>query len=51
MTGDRIRAVHSAIFEAINDLHKSLESCPTEETAAEDPSGLKVGWQGEKLSC
>uniref|UniRef100_A0A803VPV0 Transcription termination factor 2 n=1 Tax=Ficedula albicollis TaxID=59894 RepID=A0A803VPV0_FICAL len=42
MTGDRIRAVHSATFEAINHLHKSLESCPTEETAAEDPSGLKV---------
>ncbi|NXV04078.1 TTF2 factor, partial [Cettia cetti] len=42
MTEDRIRAVHSAIFEAINHLHKSLESCPTEETAAEDPSGLKV---------
>ncbi|NXR67480.1 TTF2 factor, partial [Rhadina sibilatrix] len=42
MTEDRIRAVHSAIFEAINHLHKSLESCPTKETAAEDPSGLKV---------
>ncbi|NXA87706.1 TTF2 factor, partial [Melanocharis versteri] len=42
MTEDRIRVVHSAIFEAINHLHKSLESCPTEETAAEDPSGLKV---------
>ncbi|KAM4790714.1 transcription termination factor 2 [Cyanocitta cristata] len=42
MTEDRIRAVHRATFEAINHLHKSLESCPTEETAAEDPSGLKV---------
>ncbi|XP_026653268.2 transcription termination factor 2 isoform X2 [Zonotrichia albicollis] len=42
MTEDRIRAVHSATFEAINRLHKSLESCPTEETAAEDPAGLKV---------
>ncbi|NXT69416.1 TTF2 factor, partial [Chaetops frenatus] len=42
MTEDRIRAVHSATFEAINHLHKSLESCPAEETAAEDPSGLKV---------
>ncbi|NXU09889.1 TTF2 factor, partial [Pardalotus punctatus] len=42
MTEDLIRAVHSATFEAINHLHKSLESCPTEETAAEDPSGLKV---------
>uniref|UniRef100_A0A803UZU3 Transcription termination factor 2 n=1 Tax=Ficedula albicollis TaxID=59894 RepID=A0A803UZU3_FICAL len=38
----RALAVHSATFEAINHLHKSLESCPTEETAAEDPSGLKV---------
>ncbi|NWV80606.1 TTF2 factor, partial [Dasyornis broadbenti] len=42
MTEDRIRAVHHATFEAINHLHRSLESCPTEETAAEDPSGLKV---------
>ncbi|NXM66452.1 TTF2 factor, partial [Serilophus lunatus] len=42
MTEDRIRAVHSAICEAINQLHKSLESCPTEQTVAEDPSGLKV---------
>ncbi|XP_062371463.1 transcription termination factor 2 isoform X1 [Cinclus cinclus] len=42
MTEDRIRAVHSATFEAINHLHKSLESCPTQETTAEDPFGLKV---------
>ncbi|NXY47515.1 TTF2 factor, partial [Ceuthmochares aereus] len=42
MTEDRIRAVHSATSEAINHLHKSLESCPTEQTTAEDPSGLKV---------
>ncbi|NXQ97479.1 TTF2 factor, partial [Sagittarius serpentarius] len=42
MTEDRIRAVHNATSEAINHLHKSLESCPTEQTAAEDPSGLKV---------
>ncbi|NXD28003.1 TTF2 factor, partial [Spelaeornis formosus] len=42
MTEDRIRAVHNAIFEAVNHLHKSLETCPTEETVAEDPSGLKV---------
>ncbi|NXI51178.1 TTF2 factor, partial [Chloroceryle aenea] len=42
MTEDRIRAVHSATSEAINHLHKSLESCPAEQTAAEDPSGLKV---------
>ncbi|NWQ61932.1 TTF2 factor, partial [Neopipo cinnamomea] len=42
MTQDRIRAVHKAIYEAINQLHRSLESCPTEQTVAEDPSGLKV---------
>ncbi|XP_049680917.1 transcription termination factor 2 [Accipiter gentilis] len=42
MTEDRIRAVHSATSEAIDHLHISLESCPTEQTAAEDPSGLKV---------
>ncbi|NWS72098.1 TTF2 factor, partial [Crotophaga sulcirostris] len=42
MTEDRIRAVHSATSEAINHLHKSLESCPKEQTTAEDPSGLKV---------
>ncbi|NXK50565.1 TTF2 factor, partial [Chauna torquata] len=42
MTEDRIRAVHSATSDAINHLHNSLESCPTEQTVAEDPSGLKV---------
>ncbi|NXE05817.1 TTF2 factor, partial [Lophotis ruficrista] len=42
MTEDRIRAVRNATSEAINHLHKSLESCPTEQTVAEDPSGLKV---------
>uniref|UniRef100_A0A8D0GNJ9 Transcription termination factor 2 n=1 Tax=Sphenodon punctatus TaxID=8508 RepID=A0A8D0GNJ9_SPHPU len=42
MTEDRLWAVHSATSDAINQLHKSLESCPTEETAAEDPPGLKV---------
>uniref|UniRef100_A0A8C3M4V8 Transcription termination factor 2 n=1 Tax=Chrysolophus pictus TaxID=9089 RepID=A0A8C3M4V8_CHRPC len=42
MTEDRIRAVHSATSDAINHLHKSLESCPTDQTVAEDPSGLKV---------
>ena len=50
MTEDRIRAVHSATSEAINHLHKSLESCPTEQRAAEDPSGLKVNWQGWRMS-
>ncbi|XP_032534871.1 transcription termination factor 2 [Chiroxiphia lanceolata] len=42
MTEDRIRAVRNATCEAINQLHKSLESCPTEQTVAEDPSGLKI---------
>ncbi|XP_039353860.1 transcription termination factor 2 isoform X1 [Mauremys reevesii] len=42
MTEDRLRAVHSATSDAINHLHRSLESCPTEEIVAEDPSGLKV---------
>jgi len=51
MTEDQIRAVHTATSEAINHLHKSLESCPTEQTAAEDPSGLKVSWQGWEMSC
>uniref|UniRef100_A0A8D0EQ67 Transcription termination factor 2 n=1 Tax=Strix occidentalis caurina TaxID=311401 RepID=A0A8D0EQ67_STROC len=37
-----ILAVHRATSEAIDHLHKSLESCPTEQIAAEDPSGLKV---------
>ncbi|NXD69391.1 TTF2 factor, partial [Eolophus roseicapillus] len=42
MTEDRTRTVHGAISEAINHLHKSLESCPREQTVVEDPSGLKV---------
>ncbi|XP_055557996.1 transcription termination factor 2 isoform X1 [Falco biarmicus] len=41
-TEDRTGAVHSATSEAINHLHKSLESCPTKQTTTEDPSGLKV---------
>ncbi|XP_065532691.1 transcription termination factor 2 isoform X2 [Lathamus discolor] len=42
MTKDRIRTVHGAISEAVNHLHKSLESCPEDQTVAEDPCGLKV---------
>lgn len=42
MTDDRLNAVYIAISDAINQLHKSLESCPTEEVVAEDPPGLKV---------
>lgn len=51
MTEDRIRAVHRATSEAINHLHKSLESCPTEQTVAEDPSELKVSSQGWRMLC
>ncbi|XP_053168273.1 transcription termination factor 2 isoform X3 [Hemicordylus capensis] len=42
MTEDRLRAVYNATSDAINQLHESLDSCPTEETVAEDPPGLKV---------
>ncbi|XP_006268583.3 transcription termination factor 2 isoform X1 [Alligator mississippiensis] len=42
MTEDRIKAVRDATSDAIDHLYKSLESCPTEETVAADPSGLRV---------
>ncbi|XP_019404392.1 PREDICTED: transcription termination factor 2 isoform X2 [Crocodylus porosus] len=42
MTEDRIRTVRDATSDAIDHLYKSLESCPTEETVAADPSGLRV---------
>ncbi|XP_072254585.1 LOW QUALITY PROTEIN: transcription termination factor 2 [Pyxicephalus adspersus] len=42
MTEERLFAVRNATSEAIDHLHKSLESCPSIEAAAEDPSGLKV---------
>ncbi|KAM9020128.1 transcription termination factor 2 [Ara ararauna] len=42
MTEDRIRTVQGAIREAVNHLHKSLESCPEDQTVAEDPFGLKI---------
>lgn len=51
MTEDRIRTVHGAISEAVNHLHKSLESCPEDQTVAEDPSGLKVSWHGRRTLC
>ncbi|XP_060090592.1 transcription termination factor 2 isoform X2 [Heteronotia binoei] len=42
MTEDRLRAVYNATTDAINQLHKSLKSCPTAEAVAVDPSGLKI---------
>lgn len=42
MTEDRLLAVKNATCEAIDHLHKSLESCPDAETEAPDPRGLKV---------
>lgn len=42
MTDDRLLAVKNATSEAIDHLHKSLESCPNDETEAPDPRGIKV---------
>ncbi|CAN9497655.1 unnamed protein product [Ophioblennius macclurei] len=42
MTDDRLLAVKNATCEAIDHLHKSLESCPAAEAEAEDPRGIKV---------
>ncbi|XP_041857085.1 transcription termination factor 2 isoform X2 [Melanotaenia boesemani] len=42
MTNDRLLAVKNATCEAIDHLHKSLESCPDPEAEAPDPSGIKV---------
>ncbi|XP_041663692.1 transcription termination factor 2 isoform X2 [Cheilinus undulatus] len=42
MTEDRLLAVKNATCEAIDHLHKSLESCPDAENQAPDPRGLKV---------
>lgn len=42
MTEDRLCAVRNATSEAIDHLHKSLESCPSPETTVADPPGLKV---------
>ncbi|XP_070799895.1 transcription termination factor 2 [Pituophis catenifer annectens] len=42
MTNDQLEAVQNATSDAINQLHKSLESCPTETSISEDPPGLKV---------
>ncbi|XP_063161697.1 transcription termination factor 2 [Candoia aspera] len=42
MTDDHHQAVQNATSDAISQLHKSLESCPTERTINEDPPGLKI---------
>ncbi|XP_024141812.1 transcription termination factor 2 [Oryzias melastigma] len=42
MTHDRLMAVKNATCEAIDHLHKSLESCPDPETEVPDPKGIKV---------
>ncbi|XP_036623418.1 transcription termination factor 2 isoform X2 [Trichosurus vulpecula] len=42
MTQDRFQPVWKVTSDAIDQLHKSLESCPGKETVAEDPDGLKV---------
>ncbi|XP_036991011.2 transcription termination factor 2 [Artibeus jamaicensis] len=39
---DRLHSVWKVTGEAIDELHRSLESCPGETAVAEDPAGLKV---------
>uniref|UniRef100_A0A665V2D8 Transcription termination factor 2 n=1 Tax=Echeneis naucrates TaxID=173247 RepID=A0A665V2D8_ECHNA len=42
MTDDRLLAVRNATCEAIDHLHKSLESCPDGEIEAPEPKYIKV---------
>ncbi|XP_039178377.1 transcription termination factor 2 isoform X2 [Crotalus tigris] len=42
MTNDQLQAVQNATSDAINQLHKSLECCPTEKSVSEDPPELKI---------
>ncbi|XP_037095932.1 transcription termination factor 2 isoform X1 [Syngnathus acus] len=42
MTDNRLLAVKNATSEAIDHLHRSLESCPAPDAEAPDPKGLKV---------
>ncbi|XP_027146994.1 transcription termination factor 2 isoform X2 [Larimichthys crocea] len=42
MTDDRLLAVKNATCEAIDHLHKSLETCPDAEADAPDPKGIMV---------
>ncbi|KAB1273778.1 Transcription termination factor 2 [Camelus dromedarius] len=43
MNQDRLHAVWKITSEAIDELHRSLESRPGETVVAEDPAGLKPG--------
>ncbi|TSV41644.1 Poly [ADP-ribose] polymerase 4 [Bagarius yarrelli] len=42
MTEGRLLAVRNATTDAIDHLHHSLESCPSADTEAPDPKGIKV---------
>ncbi|XP_053733024.1 transcription termination factor 2 isoform X2 [Synchiropus splendidus] len=42
MTDDRLLAVKNATCEAIDNLHKSLETSPGPEAEVSDPKGIKV---------
>ncbi|KAK3569188.1 hypothetical protein QTP86_026009 [Hemibagrus guttatus] len=42
MTESRLNAVRNATTEVIDHLHHSLESCPSVDTEAQDPKGIKV---------
>ncbi|XP_077992870.1 transcription termination factor 2-like [Glandiceps talaboti] len=42
MTSARLREVTAVTRDAIDKLHKSLETCPSPDTEEEDPKGLKV---------
>lgn len=49
MTEGRLLAVRNATTEAIDHLHHSLESCPSTDTEAKDPKGMKVRDVTERL--
>ncbi|CAL1548467.1 unnamed protein product [Lymnaea stagnalis] len=42
MTAQRLREVGSITTEAIDKLHKQLDTCPADSTELPDPKGLKV---------
>ncbi|XP_059121946.1 transcription termination factor 2 [Peromyscus eremicus] len=42
MNQHRLHSVWKITSEAIDELHRSLESCPGQTAVAEDPAGLKV---------